>query len=816
MASSSLMSKVVSFVLFLVLAGLCAAQSTDAKGRTVLTIWGLAISPQEKGQDAVVREFERRNPDIKVRLLSMGAGGMNPQKLLTAIVGGVPPDAVLQDRFTISDWAERGAFQPLDDLIERDRGSDPETPTPDQYYPAVWQEACYKGKVYGIPTAADNRVLYYNRAIFKANAGKLRAAGLDPDRPPRTWSETLAYSKVLTQFNKDGSLKVAGFMPNYGNSWLYLYAFQMDSEFISPDGTKCTINNPRTREALDFMVKGYDILGGMDNAKKFEAGFRTNENDPFVTGLVAMQINGDWNIKNYASWDPRMDMGTAPAPVPDDRYNHRGLFKDEKDTFITWAGGFAWVMPRNAKHREAAWKWIKWVNSYEARMLNAKGQSDYEHSQGRRHIPRIEASIRATEDIVKLYASGDSVFEQALRTHVSMMPFARIRPPTFVAQTLWDEHVRAIEQACRRAETPEQALADAQKKVQQLITEHLQRHLHPVLDLNLIGLVGVVLVLLGVAAFFVFLKRVRLGRVAGQEARAGFLFISPFIIGMLVFTLGPMLASLVFSVAQYDVLNEARFVGLHNYVDIFTTDKDIVAKSFYNVAYLAGIGIPLGLVTGLAIALILNTGVRGLRFYRTAFYLPSITPQVATVFLWMWILNSDPKRGLFNGLWQATVSHWFMTPPPGWLAVEAWAKPSLIMMGLWGAGSGMILWLAGLKGVPTTLYEAAAIDGASGKQQFFNITLPQLSPLIFFSSVMGVIGVLQTFDSVFVITGGMNNGPNDSLAMPVYHLFQAAFAQFRMGYASAFAWVLFLIIVALTWFQFVLSKKWVHYEVEKR
>jgi len=809
------MVKFLSTLLIVFLATLGFAEDKDPQGRTLLTIWGLAISPQEKGQDAVVREFERRNPDIKVRLLSMGAGGMSPQKLLTAIVGEVPPDAVFQDRFTISDWAERGAFQSLDDLIERDKGKDPETPTPDQYYPAVWEEARYGGKVYGIPTAADNRILYYNRAIFKRRAADLRAAGLDPDRPPRTWSETLAYSKVLTEKNKDGSLKVAGFMPNYGNSWLYLYSFQMNGEFMSPDGTKCTMDNPRTKEALEFMIRGYDILGGMDDAKKFEAGFRGNENDPFVTGQVAMQINGDWNIKNYSRWNPRLDMGTAPAPVPDDRFYHRGLFKNEKDTFITWAGGFAWVIPRGARHREEAWKWLKWVNSYEARMLNAREQSAYDRSQGRRYIPRIEAHIKATEAIIKEFAAGDSVFEEALRVHVSMMPFAHIRPPTFVAQTLWDEHVRAIEQATRHAETSTQALQSGQKKVQQLIDEHLQRTKFAQVNLNTVAIIGVVLVLAAILGAFVALGRVKLGRVGGQEARAGFLFISPFLIGFLIFTLGPMLASLVFSFTQYDVLNEARFVGLNNYNDIFHGDWEMVKKCFYNVAYLAGIGIPLGIITGLAIALILNTGVRGLRFYRTAFYLPSITPAVATVFLWMWILNSNPDRGILNFIWQATVSKWFLTAPPGWLAVEGWAKPSLIMIGLWGAGSGMILWLAGLKGVPTTLYEAASIDGATSRQQFFSITLPQLSPLIFFSSVMGVISVLQTFDSVFIITQGLNTGPNDSLAMPVYHLFLAAFGQFRMGYASAFAWVLFLIIIAITGFQFVLSKRWVHYEVDK-
>jgi multiple sugar transport system permease protein len=234
-----------------------------------------------------------------------------------------------------------------------------------------------------------------------------------------------------------------------------------------------------------------------------------------------------------------------------------------------------------------------------------------------------------------------------------------------------------------------------------------------------------------------------------------------------------------------------------------------------NVLYLGGIGVPLGLVSGLAVALLLNAGVRGLRFYRTIFYMPAIVPGIASTVLWMWLLNADPSRGIINRIWQVTFSDWFGTVPPGWLTVEAWAKPSLILMGLWGAGSGMILWLAGLKGVPTQLYESASLDGATPTQQFWTITLPQLSPIVFFNTVMGFIGSLQAFDSVYVITGGMSGGPNDSLLMPVYHLFINGFKYFKMGYASALAWVIFLIIVLITAFQFALAPRWVYYEVDK-
>jgi len=775
----------------------------------------LAITPDEKGNDLLVRQFERENPDIKVKLLGMGAGAMNPQKLMTAIVGGAPPDLVQQDRFTISDWASRGAFRPLDDLIARDASIDSRSPTAEQYYSAAWEESKYEGQTYGIPVGADNRVLYWNKEVFAKEADKLRKAGLDPTRPPRTWSETLAYSKALTEFNKDGTLKRAGFIPNDGNSWLYLFAFQNNADFMSADGKTCTLNTPAAVEALQFMKDGYDLLGGYENTQKFKSGFQGGENDPFAIGQVAMIVNGDWMIANYARYSPKAQFETSPAPVPDDRFYQRGRFANEKDKFVTWAGGFAWAMPKGGKNVEASWRFIKWITCTEGRKLYVKGQADLEQARGRRFIPRMAAQIETNEWMRDTFSSGDSVYERALRMHVEMMPFAKMRPATFAGQKLWDEHVRAIEQACRGTETPEQALVSGQKRVQRVLDEYNNRDKFPVVNIQAAVGIAFVVVVFALAFWIGWLVRKGTGRVSRQETLAGFGFISPWVIGFLIFTLGPMVASLVFAFMQYDVLNPGHYIGTKNFYDVFVSERDIIVRAFWNVAYLAVVGIPLGLTTGLGIAMLLNTGVKGIRFYRTAYYLPSIAPAVASTFLWMWILTPDNNRGLLNNVWNATITNWFAMAPPGWFTTEVWAKPGLITMGLWGAGGGMILWLAGLKGISKTLYEAAEIDGASPWRQFISVTLPQLSPLIFFSSVMAFIGALQTFDSVYLVTKGENMGPNDTLATPVYLLFNNGFSYFRMGYASAVAWVIFLIVVLVTLMQFKLAPRWVHYEVDK-
>src|SRR5439155_412072 len=199
----------------------------------------------------------------------------------------------------------------------------------------------------------------------------------------------------------------------------------------------------------------------------------------------------------------------------------------------------------------------------------------------------------------------------------------------------------------------------------------------------------------------------------------------------------------------------------------------------------------------------------GMHLYRTIYYLPSITPVLAIAMLWPWILN--PDSGVVNMAWRATLGHWFGLPAPTWLAGEEWSKPAFLVMGIWGAGSGMILWLAGLQGIPQHLYEAADLDGASAWQRFRNVTLPMLTPYIFFNLIMGTIAALQRFTDVYLMSSP-NGGPVDSTMVPVLYLFNNAFQYFKMGYASAWAWVLFVIILSLTLVQLRGARRWVHYE----
>ncbi|HZT40920.1 MAG TPA: extracellular solute-binding protein [Chthonomonadaceae bacterium] len=783
--------------------------------RVRLVVWGMESSSETKDMDAKIAAFEQRHPEIEVAVLSMGAGAMNPQKLMTAIVGGVPPDLVRQDRFTIGDWASRDTFRPLDDLLAADaRSNDPLAVRQKDYVPATWAETIYQGHVYAIPDTTDDRVLYYNRALF-------REAGLNPDRPPQTWDELIADAKQLTKRAPSGGFENLGFVPLFSQGWLYLWSWQEDGEAMSPDGRHCTLDNPQTVQALTALVSWYDALGGVDAVNAFAGGFGDNAQDPFILGKLAMRVDTDGFLNSIARYKPDLDFGVCPAPVPAERLHHEGLFKRDP-TWVTWSGGFSFAIPRGARHVREAWEFIQWMNSPEAALIGARAQAAYTHSLNRQYVPRLFANVQANKVVFAAYKNTlPPRFLRARQLCMDLLPFTKFRPVTFVGQRLWDEQVRAVDRALRHTQTPEQSLAAAQKVVNLELDAVYTRDRHPLLPSGAVAAGLALLALAGFLALGVGAARwmKARGAQARSEARSGFLFVLPWVIGFLVFTAGPILASLVLSFCDYDVLHPARWAGLSNYVALGTMDRPLILKSLYNAAYLAVIGIPLGMMTSLAMALLLNTDLRGQRWYRTFFYMPSIVPVVATSVLWSFILNSDPNRGLINAAWQATLSAWFHIPPPGWLAVPSWAKPGLIVMGLWGAGGGMILWLAGLQSIPSTLYEAASLDGAGWWAQFRHVTLPMLSPYIFFNLIMSTIGALQTFETAYILggtSGGQSTGPDDSLLVPVVYLFNNAFQYFKMGYASALAWILFILILGLTLGQLKLAPHWVHYEVENK
>jgi multiple sugar transport system permease protein len=284
------------------------------------------------------------------------------------------------------------------------------------------------------------------------------------------------------------------------------------------------------------------------------------------------------------------------------------------------------------------------------------------------------------------------------------------------------------------------------------------------------------------------------------QLRNGLAFTAPWFIGLGVFILYPMVASIYYSFCDYSVLQPPVFSGLENYRRLL--HDDLFWKSLRNTLVFAAVSVPLGTLVSMSVALLLNCEVRGTALFRTLFYLPSIVPIIASSMLWLWIFNGS--YGLLN--WALTpVLSLFGMNAPTWLTDPNWSKPALILMGLWSVGNAMVIYLAGLQDVPQELYEAAEIDGAGTWRKLWNVTIPTLAPVIYFNVIMGIIGSLQTFTQAFVMTGP-DGPPAHSTLFYALYLFTTAFYDLKMGYASAMAWILFAIIVALTvgatkWFE---------------
>lgn len=284
----------------------------------------------------------------------------------------------------------------------------------------------------------------------------------------------------------------------------------------------------------------------------------------------------------------------------------------------------------------------------------------------------------------------------------------------------------------------------------------------------------------------------------------GLLFVSPWLLGFLLFSLYPLISSAYFSLTNYDFIREPKFIGFANYVRLFTVDPDFWTV-IYNTVYYVGFGVPLGVATAFIIANLLNSDVPGRTVFRSIIYVPSIIPAVCTAVVWLFIFNI--QYGVINGILKS-----FELPTIPFLSNPSLAKPSLILIYIWAQGSAVVIFLAALQDVPRTLYEAATVDGASTWHKFWYVTVPLCTPVILFNFIMGIIVAFQDFTLPFVLTQG---GPMKSTEFYVVNLYRNAFVQFSLGKASAMAWILFLIILVFSIILFRTSARWVYYGGEK-
>ncbi|MCA9413611.1 MAG: extracellular solute-binding protein, partial [Candidatus Omnitrophica bacterium] len=680
-------------------------------------------------------------------------------------------------------------------------------------------------KVYAVPTSTDSRVMYYHKDLLESAAGNPNWKLFDENgnpRPPLTWEEMKSHNRFFVRRDERGALEQVGYLPDQGNCYLYMYGFQNGGHFMNMEENRCTLNDPKIVEALEYMCdiyadyspEGDDRIAGRKQAARFSQAFQGGVNQPFLEGQLAFWVDTEGFMSIISRYKPNLNFGVIPVPHPADREP------------VTWSGGWSLVIPKGVPDDKArlAWSFIRWMTSPEANLLMTRYQRDYNRSKGRLSVPSMSANRIANEaalnNIILTDPDLGPAFKDGILTAFSLLPVSKFRPVTPVGQILWDKQYYAVDQASFGNATPKEILDRYTQDVNTEI-ERMEHSPPPIDTTKPWSVLAIMVVLFLVYIVWSIKKQSSLGQVSRQEALWGYVFLSPWLIGFIVFMAGPILASVFLSFTQYDVLHTPRWVGLDNYRHLLGLDVVVNSwfpwkwewnasdplfwKSVWNTIYML-LAVPLMMILGLAIALLLQQEVRMMATYRTLFYLPAIVPFVASAVLWLFVLR--PEGGLLNEV----IEGLFPIKGPDWLAGQETAKPAIILMMLWGSGATMIIWLAGLKGISPHYYESAILDGAGFFRKLFNITLPLLSPYILYNLIMGTIGILQIFTQAMVMTYG---GPADATTFYAYYLFNNAFFWFRMGIASAMAWILLIATLILTLIQLRSSQGWVYYEGEE-
>jgi multiple sugar transport system substrate-binding protein len=715
---------------------------------------------------AIVDDFNRSQSRIFVDYITVSAVN---QKTLVATAGGNPPDLAGVWAQDVVDFADKEALVPLDELA---RG----TPvSKERFLPLYWDMGVVDSKLFGVVSAPAISSLHWNKRLF-------REAGLDPERPPRTLAELDEYAKRLTKF-ENGRITQIGFLQSEPPWWSFFWGYFFGGK-LWDGGEKITLLTPENLRAYEW-VQGYAKFYGVGALQSLTAGFGNfaSPQDPFMSGKLAMTLQGVWMSNYIDTYSPGLEWGAAPFPSL-----HEG------DPPVTFVDADMLVIPRGSAHPREAFEFIRFMVEQ----------------------PNMEKFCLLQQKNSPLADVSEDFYQRHKNPYIRM--FQRLasspRAAGMPQLPVWNEYRIEMQTLFQKVwlvqTTPREALADTQARMQ--ASWDRARARKGVVPSQALG--AVPFVLIGVLLLGVFALAVRERQLQrkisgpGRSARSnvslakGLSFFSPWGIGLLVFTAYPVMASLVYSFCDYSVLTVPRFVGFGNYLELFQDEIFFVALK--NTLIYALFALPLGLVSSFSIALLLDANVRGSSIYRTLVFLPSLTPLVASSMVWLWIFNA--QYGVLNDL-LGKLSFGLIKPVP-WLVDPRSALPSIILMSVWGVGQTVVIILAAMQDVPTAVYEAADIDGASTWQKIRHITVPLTSPVIYFNAIIGLINALQVFAQPYIMTGG---GPARATLTYAMRLYQNAFTFLRMGYAAAMAWILFIIILGLTLLAVRLGKSRVHY-----
>ena len=747
-----------------------------------LTVLHWGGKEEDQIVETLVQTYMRENPQVNIIRINSGPG--YDAKIKTMMAAGTPPDVFYLPPNLFADFAHMKLVRPIDDYYAAEPAE-----WRDDFYPLLINAWRYdiassvlgRGKLYGLPKD-------FTTAIFYINVDLFHAAGVPVPYNGWTWDEFDAAMRKITALGDRPEFKdrkmYGGFIwlwPDTLRNMLWTFGgdFFGQNADGSPNFKDVTLDEPRAQQALEMIAR----MRLKDQTVYNPTGIAKDGGQEFFNGNIGcIGPIGQWMVPRYTTitnfkWDC--------VPIP-----HAKDSPPASQIYYT-----AWSMSTSAKHPDECYKLMKFLCGKEGQIQSAHMQLA---------VPSLR-SIAESDHFLKppgITPHNGQVFLDALKT-------ARLQQIPREAE--WTRIVDDYSKDALQLGT-ESTLENA-KKIERFWLKELDSPIRrgewKPMRWDIVVTLTAAILLTIVVMLAIASRRERLGPLDRAQQRAGYLFILPWIVGFLLLTLGPMVMSLLLSFTRWSAIvpvSGADSVGVANYKQI--VDDPTFYQALEVTLYYLILAVPITQLAAMGVALLMNLKLRGITVFRTIYFVPSVISGAALAVLWLQIFNKD--YGILNALLRPVLSL-VKTTPPDWFGLDAarWAIPAFVIMALWGVGGGMILYLAGLKGIPTSLYEAATIDGAGPLRTLWNVTLPMLSPLIFYNVVMGIIGSFQIFTQAFIMTGA---GPANSTLFYVLNLYRQAFEFHNMGYASAMAWILFLIILALTILVFRGSKKLVYYE----
>lgn len=757
----------------------------------------------------VLQQFEKDNPDIHVKLESLPDYTGYHQKMLTMYAANTAPDVAMMDMGHFQALANRGALMSLNDFMAKTPGFDIST-----YYKPIVEAHTLKGNLYVLPRdIAPSGLIYYNKKLFQEAGIPFPDGSWTWDfkeRPELKEKDFLWVMHKLTKPGPNGKPTQYGYVAGWPGLMAdtFMYSYGLTPADNNQDPAKLLYDTPEMVKLYEFLVDIWMNKRWAPSNVEVTGNLQQGTETLFVKQKVAMFQNGIWEVPNI-----RRDMKPGSPEFfdwditlfPAYKNGHRGMA----------TGGSGYAIFSSTKYPEQAWRLTK----YMAGPVGMRAMAEAGIAQ-----PAIRSVALSDCWIPGPNTPKEQQWPQSRIVTDQAVPYVNFGP----TGELWPE-IAGLMGARQQSiydgiMKPSEGLKIGQGEAQTRLDALRREETLPVFNWNYGIVLG--LVVIGVILLAIYLpeRGIKYTLRQKKENAAAYRFLSPWLVGLAVFTLGPMVLSLIMSFLNWDMIRPAQWRGAQNYKEAFFEDPRFWISLKVTAVYTL-LATPLGVILSLMLALLLNQKVKGIPLFRAFFYIPSIASGVAMTLVTRKILS--PEDGLLNtilynptlnkflhiGDWLNAYSQTKVGEHVNWFGNEHTALPAVIMLSLMGAGGGMIVLLAGLQGIPQYYYEAATVDGASPLHRFKAITLPLLTPAIFFSLITGFIGSFQVFQSVFIITGGANGGPNNSLLVYMISLYSNAFNTLRMGYSAALAWVLFVVIMAFTLLQ-IKGSKWVYYEAD--